>query len=293
MTDYVKSPPADRSRCRFSILLPTWNNLAALQLVVRSIRTHSAFAHQIIVHVNEGRDGTLDWVRSQPDLDYTFSPENIGICLALNLARSLIATDYVVYLNDDMYLCPGWDRVFDAEIRAVGHTCFFFSATMIEPTDTGNPCVVVADYGRDVRSLDEARLLATYADHPKADWQGSTWPPSVVHRDLWDLVGGYSVEFSPGMYSDTDFSRKLWAAGVRLFKGLGAARVYHFGSQSTRRIRHNAGRRTFLRKWGISSGTFNRDYLRRGAPFDGLLAEPVFSPARQALLRLRRGLSGF
>ena len=42
----------------FSIVIPTWNNLAHLQLVLRSIREHSGQEHQIIVHVNDGRDGT-------------------------------------------------------------------------------------------------------------------------------------------------------------------------------------------------------------------------------------------
>lgn len=49
----------------FSILIPTWNNLPYLQLCIESIRRHSAFEHEIIVHVNEGTDGTLEWVRAQ------------------------------------------------------------------------------------------------------------------------------------------------------------------------------------------------------------------------------------
>ena len=42
-----------------------WNNLPYLKLVVDSLRRHSAYDHQIIVHVNDGSDGTLDWVRSE------------------------------------------------------------------------------------------------------------------------------------------------------------------------------------------------------------------------------------
>ncbi len=106
---------------------------------------------------------------------------------------------------------------------------------------------------------------------------GSTWPPIVLHRDLWDLVGGLSIEFSPGMYSDPDLSMKLWQAGVRYFKGLGQSRVYHFGSKSTKRKRMNTGRDLFLMKWGISSSTFTKKHLRRGTPFNGPLTEPELS----------------
>ena len=50
------------------------------------------------------------------------------------------------------------------------------------------------------------------------DWQGATWPPNLIHKHIWHLVGGYSVEFSPGMYSDPDFSMKLWKSGYSLFQ---------------------------------------------------------------------------
>ena len=55
----------------FSVLIPTWNNLPYLKLCVESIRQHSVFNHQIIIHVNEGTDGTLEWVEKE-GLDYTY-----------------------------------------------------------------------------------------------------------------------------------------------------------------------------------------------------------------------------
>ena len=54
----------------FSILIPSWNNLSFLKLCVQSIRKNSAMQHQIIVHVNDGSDGTLQWVKEE-GLDYT------------------------------------------------------------------------------------------------------------------------------------------------------------------------------------------------------------------------------
>ena len=62
----------------FTILIPSWNNLPFLKLCVESIRRHSRYPHDVIIHVNEGSDGTLTWIRSQPDLSYTISAENIG-----------------------------------------------------------------------------------------------------------------------------------------------------------------------------------------------------------------------
>ena len=124
----------------FSILIPTWNNLPLLQLCVASIRKNSAFPHQIIVHVNEGNDGTLEWVKEH-QIDYTHSTENIGVCYALNAAAALATTDYIAYMNDDMYVCPDWDDYLYEEIKACQSEYFFFSSTL-----TGKTLLDIQDF---------------------------------------------------------------------------------------------------------------------------------------------------
>jgi len=258
----------------FSILIPTWNNLALLQLCVRSIRDNSAFPHQIIVHVNDGSDGTLDWVREQ-GLTYTASPDNIGICLAVNEAAIYATQDYILYLNDDMYCCPGWDTALVDKLKQLDTDLFMLSGTMIEPRETNNPCVVVGDYGTEAHTFDEARLLTDLPNLRKVDWLGATWPPTLVSRRWWFKVGGYSSEFSPGMSSDNDFSMKLWHAGCRVFYGVGDSFVYHFQCKSTGKVKKNDGGRQFLMKWGMRQSVFDRYYLRRGQGAKGLkLDEP-------------------
>jgi len=278
---------------RFSILIPTWNNLAFLQLCVQSIRRHSAVEHEILIHVNDGSDGTLEWVRQQ-GLKHTHSSENIGVCYALNGLRPLMTTDYVLFMNDDMYVCPGWDTALAEEIEAIGHKHFFLSATLIQPRPFFCKSVIApADFGQSVETFEEERLLKEYMTLEHGDWQGATWPPNVVHRDIWDLVGGYSIEYSPGMYSDPDFSAKLWKAGVRLFKGVGRSRVYHFEARSTHRIVKNDGSTQFLRKWGITSASFMRDVLHRGEPWGTVV--DMEKQLRKDLLRskLKRALTIF
>lgn len=258
----------------FSIVIPTWNNLEFLKLCVASIRKNSAFRHQIVLHVNDGSDGTADWARAE-GLAFSRTRGNAGVCLAVNAARALVRTDYILYMNDDMYVCPGWDAALKEEIDRIGSKYFFLSATMIEPHPTrSKPVIGGQNFGTTPETFDEAGLLARYASFEKADWSGATRPPNVMHRDVWDLVGGYSVEFSPGMYSDPDLSAKLWMAGVREFKGVGRSRVYHFVSKTVGRIEPNDGRRQFLAKWGMASSTFYRFFLDKGGPYAGLRSAP-------------------
>lgn len=254
---------------KFSILIPSWNNLGFLKLCVESIRRHSVCQHQIIVHVNEGTDGTLQWVKDE-GIDYTYSEKNIGVCFSMNMMRTKVMTDYICFLNDDMYVLPGWDSALSDEIERLPDNRFFLSATTIQP-HTAGPSLIVADYGDRLDNFRERQLLEDYKKLCLNDWMGATMPPNVVHRDMWDLVGGYSVELTPGMYSDPDFTAKLWLCGVRYMKGLSASRVYHFESKSTQKVKKNRGQMQFLLKWGLTSSTFRRLYTYRGHDFDASL----------------------
>jgi glycosyltransferase involved in cell wall biosynthesis len=252
----------------FSIFVPTWNNIDCLKLCIESIRKNSFFKHQLIVHVNEGSDGSLEWIEQQNDIDYTYSKTNIGVCYALNACRALVSTDYILYLNDDMYVCPNWDKVLYDEIQLIGHPYFFLSSTAIEPV-LSSSCAIQKDFGTSPSTFKEKELLEQFESLEMQDWSGATWPPNIVHRDVWDLVGGYSIEFSPGMYSDPDFSMKLLTSGVSIFKGLAKSRVYHFGSKSVGRIKKNKGYYSFIAKWKISSSTLTKYYLKSGSKYNG------------------------
>jgi GT2 family glycosyltransferase len=260
----------------FTIVIPTWNNLDMLQLCIGSILKNSSFAHQVILHVNEGKDGTKEWAEIQ-ELDHTFSQANIGVCYAVNAAAGLAKTDYILYLNDDMYVCPEWDKFLWEEIRLMPDKYFYLSATAIEPFDAGKKCAIAPfSFGSSPSDFRENELLDKYKNVPMPDWNGASWPPCLVHRDLWNLVGGYSTEFFPGFYSDPDFSRKLWQIGVRNFKGVSRSRVYHFLEHSTKRLGNKKvknGNRTFLNKWGITASMFNKFYLRMGSTYNGPLPE--------------------
>ena len=127
------------------------------------------------MHVNDGSDGTLDWVREQ-GIEHTASPGNIGICHAVNGSRRA-TRDYIVYMNDDMFCCPGWDSALVRHIERMPSDLFMLSGTMIEPVDTGNPCVVVQDFGRDADRFDAAGLVAATTRLARADWLGATGRP--------------------------------------------------------------------------------------------------------------------
>ncbi len=279
-------PSTEKKTGVFSILIPSWNNLPYLKCCIQSIRKNSVHQHEIIVHVNEGNDGTIEWLKEQ-QISYTHSKENVGVCFALNAASSLSSSELILLTDDDKYYCPGWDQPLLEEVQKLGHIYFAINATSIEWKTTTNKCVIApCHFGENIETFDEQKLLAEFDKFPFEDWTGGNWYPLLLHKKIWTLIGGMSIEFSPGMGSDPDMMMKLWKSGVRYYKGISSSRVYHFISKSVSRVKKNNGSLQFLRKWGLSGSTFFRYYLRLGEKFSGYTKEPgFFPPLKRKLFR--------
>src|SRR6187551_6543 len=278
----------------FSILIPSWNNLPYLKCCVESIRKNSRYFHQIVVHVNEGKDDTIQWLNEQ-QISYTHSVDNVGVCYGFNAPASLANSEYIVLSDDDYYYAPDWDHHLLEEIKQLDHLYFCITGTMIEHTDTqyNNSIIAPHNYGKTVQEFDEQKFLKEYESLAFHDWNGGNWYPLVMHRHIWNLIGGLSTEFTPGMASDPDMMMKLWHCGVRYYKGVSKSRVYHFGSKSTARVKKNDGNKQFLLKWRLSKSTFFEFYLRLGKVFAGNTEEPNESEFSVKLKRdrLKRLLS--
>ena len=246
----------------FSIVVPTYNNLEYLKIFLSSIKKNSKFQHEIIFHVNEGVDGSLDYIKKK-NIKYSYSEKNVGLCTATNLAAKKATKEYILYSHDDMYFCPGWDECLLSEIKLLKTNAYYLSGTMIEK----NSGHIQLDCGDDYKNFNENKLLNEYKNIKFFNHQGSHWAPHLIHANYWNKIGGFSEEFNPGIGSDPDLNMKLWQSGVRIFKGLNNFRVYHFGSivlRKKKNFKRNKGAKTFLLKWGITPTFFVRFYLNGG-----------------------------
>ena len=260
----------------FSILIPSFNNLKYLELCINSIKKNSKYNHQIIIHVNIGDDGTIEFL-NKINIEYTHTIYNSGICEGINKASNLAKFNYFLYAHDDFYFCPDWDEILKSEIDSIGHNNFYLSGTMMHSGQIQLEC------GNDISNFDEKKFLNNYKKFNYFNFQGSTWAPTLVHKDIWNKVGGFSEEYFPGTGSDPYFNMKLWNEGIRIFKGVNNFKVYHFGSIVLRKkinqIKKNPkygskGAKIFLLKWGISIKFFKRFYLKSDTEYKGPLNQP-------------------
>ena len=259
----------------FSIIIPTLNNRKYLEKCIYSLKKNSKFNHEIIVHVNIGNDDTLKFLKDNK-IKFTYTKFNAGICKGVNLAASKATKEYILYAHDDFYFCPEWDQIFLQEVQKIGHNFFYLSGLMIERQGKA-----ILDCGNTLEDFDENKLLNEYKNANYFNFQGSTWAPHLIHKDIWQKVGGFSEEFYPGTGSDPDLNMKLWRLGIRIFKGLNDAKVYHFGSIVTRRSNKSIktetgskGNKIFLKKWGISIKFFRKHYLRSETKYLSPLQAP-------------------
>lgn len=286
----------------FSILIPSYNNIDYLKLCIESIKKNSKYNHQIIIHVNEGSDGTLEYVKNN-NFEYTFSEKNIGMPKALNLASKLALLDYLIISHDDFYYCPGWDDEFYKEISTMKDNLFYLSGTMVNADENylsnTYSTLPTFDAGLTYDKFNEKKLLTNLSKIKYFNFQGTTKHPALIHIELWKKVGGWSEEFFPTGGDDTDFLVKLWNSGVRIFKGLGNCTVYHFGSITTRKkdktlftYLGSKANKIFIRKWSMSINFFENNYLRSGYKNKKMIANkydgPLLNPKKNYIFLLNK-----
>ncbi len=262
----------------FSVAIPSWKNPAYLKNCIDSLINNSRCRLQIIVYLNEACSTSRDYLKElkSDNIFILENKKNVGICVALNACSRIAEAPYFIYLNDDMYALPFWDKKILDKIESRTDDMFMYSGTMIEPHDTQNSAVVNANFGSRLENFREQDLIEAQKSLEREDWSGSSWPPAVTSLRLWKAVDGYSEEFSPGFYSDPDFSMKLYQMGVRDFRGIGDSLVYHFSQISTTKISDTQlkGKQLFLCKWKIKSSIFYKYYLRMGQKYNGDLTSP-------------------
>ena len=262
---------------KLSIIVPTFNNLPYLKFFLESLKKNSKFEHEVVIHINDGSDGTLDFI-SKSGIKFSQSHENIGLCSSMNKAFSLATTDFILYAHDDMYFCKNWDTFLINEIKKQQTNLYYLSGTNVS-TRFG---LINYDCGNDIENFNEQKFLKFCDDDNTPNLQSSHWAPHLIHRELWNKIGGFSEEFNPGDGSDPDFCMKLWLNNVRVFKGISKFKVYHFNSLTTRndKVKLNNGTKTFLLKYGFNPKFFRKYYLQGNnsiIPYKGLLNEPKYN----------------
>jgi len=217
---------------RVTVVIPNWNGERFLRLCLGSLRDQSFRDFETILVDNGSVDGSRGFVEERfPEVKVVPLGENRGIAAAFNAGIEASKAEYVVLLNNDTELDPGW---LEALVRAADEhlESGLFASKLVDFYDRR-----VLDGAGDAMRLSGLpyRLGHGERDGGRFDKPGYVFgacaAAALYRREMLDEVGPFDEDFV-SYCEDGDLSFRAQLAGYRCFYVPGAV-VYHMGSAST------------------------------------------------------------
>jgi len=199
---------------RVSVVVVTYNNLDLTKTCLRSLELYSDHPNlEIIVVDNASSDDTpaflTDWASRGEGRRIILNPDNRGFAAANNQGLAVATGDYLVMLNNDTHVTPGWVATL------VGHLRRDSTLGMIGPVtnNIGNEARI------DIRYDDMDGMLQAAADYT-ARHVGQLTPLRtaaffcvMLRREVYEKVGPLDEAFGIGFFEDDDYCRRVDQAG--------------------------------------------------------------------------------
>jgi GT2 family glycosyltransferase len=239
-----------------SIIVVTYNNLELTKLCLHSIFTNTNYPnYEVVVVDNYSQDDTVKFLNELQVKDnrvkVIFNDQNLGFAAANNQGARVSTGEYLVFLNNDTIVTPGWLGSLMMHLQT--------GVGMVGPVTNaiGNEAKIYADY----HNLFELKLFA----HKRAfKFHKIGFPIRVlalyccmISAELFKKLGGLDEMFGTGMFEDDDFAMKLQAEGLEL-RCAEDVFIHHFHGASFNKINEaaihklfNENKLKFETKWGI------------------------------------------
>jgi len=238
-----------------SIVVPAWNHFEHTLACLRSLAAcGDATAFEVILVDDASADETAACMGEIDGVRCLRNTQNLGFIGACNAGAAIARGEYLVFLNNDTAVQPGWlDALigtFDAHPRAglVGAKLVYPDGRLQEAGG-----IVFSDgsgwnYGR----FDDPSAPA-YNFVREADYCSGA--AIALPRALFERLGGFDAHYAPAYYEDTDLAMKVRAEGLQVLYQP-ASTVVHFegitsGTDTGSGIKayQVANQRKFLDRW--------------------------------------------
>jgi len=242
-----------------SIIIVTHQSAEYVQPCLDSLRRNTCYpAWEVIVVDNDSRDGTVELVAQQaalePRIRVVRNASNAGFAAGNNLGVRHARGEYLVLLNMDTVVTPGWLE------RLMRHLRHDPSVGMVVPVtnSAGNEVMINVGYTNLQEMEDFALDLARDNMGIALEIRVGPLFCALVPRSVWEKVGELDERFEVGMFEDDDYSHRIARAGCRIVAAEDCF-VHHFGQGAFSKLSprqyqevFDQNRRRFEEKWGFS-----------------------------------------
>jgi GT2 family glycosyltransferase/tetratricopeptide (TPR) repeat protein len=268
------TPPAGL----LSVVMPNLNGFPHLERCIATFRATTPRPYQLIVIDNGSTDGSLEWLRAQPDVELLEMGRNIGAPAARNRGLVLARGEHVLLCDNDVLFTPRWLA------RMLGHLHAWPDVGMVGP---------VADYvvpwQKVKRDPSPEDTLESFAEsvHVENAGQYSDTDQLILffilaRRETIARIGAIDPRYGKWGYEDNDWTLRARRAGYRMRIARDCF-IMHLGSRTsvTANIDYDAllieNWRIFAARWGL---TFDRLAGQAFVQAVARLAREPFDPAR-------------
>lgn len=242
---------------RVSVVVVTYNNLDLTRTCLRSLELYSDYGNlEVIVVDNASSDGTpaflTEWASGGQGRRVILNPDNRGFAAANNQGLAVAEGEFLVMLNNDTHVTPGWIATL------MGHLRRDNTLGMLGPVtnNIGNEARI------DIRYEDMDGMLQAAADYT-ARHLGQLTPLRtaaffcvMLRREVYERVGPLDEAFGVGFFEDDDYCRRVEQAGWRIACAEDVF-VHHHLSASFNKLKQKERQALFERnklayeaKWG-------------------------------------------
>jgi glycosyltransferase involved in cell wall biosynthesis len=242
--------------------IPSKNNLRYLKPCIKSIKDNSYFPNEILVYVDQDKDGTVEWLETQ-DVNFIINASDTpkGIGHAYDTMFKQADREYVIAFHADMILGPHADK-YMLDIKTKNN---IVCATRIEPPlHPPGQEKIVQDFGMWPEDLKMEEFKNFVRDNASDKITKSIFAPWLIRKD--QHLGHDPIFRS--VFEDADLFRRFKLQGYDLIQSW-SAMVYHLTCRGGQ-FAHAEKMEDFQKKdeaWQINNSISMNEYIRKWGGF--------------------------
>ena len=242
---------------KISVIVLTYNNLDLTKACLDSILRWSDYPNiEIIIVDNASTDGSPDYLtafqKKHPQIKLLLNENNLGFAAGNNVGLKAATGDYLVMLNNDTVVTPGWLLTMLRHLQADDTIGLIGPVT----NNIGNEAKINIEYNNLKEMLPLAMQYTTNHMGRHFPIKTAAFFCVMLPRKVFEKVGLLDEDFGRGFFEDDDYCRRVeqlnlsvvCAEDVFIHHNLSAS--FDKLKQEDRQKLFNDNKKTYEKKWG-------------------------------------------